>query len=61
MEIFENNLRFDPDALPHVYTYNGPGGKMDTETITDGSFSWRKTYTYDGSGNMTSETAWVKV
>jgi hypothetical protein len=50
---------FDPDSLPHVYTYAGPGGLLDTDTCTNGKEVWKKTYTFTGS-NMTGESGWVK-
>ena len=42
----------------HTYTYN-TDGTIATDTITDGVLTFKKTYTYT-SGNLTSETAWVK-
>ncbi len=50
--------RFDTDALPHAYTYNTSGNVL-TDTCTNGTNTWVKTYTYTGS-NLTSESAWVK-
>jgi hypothetical protein len=48
----------NPDALAHVYTYNGDG-TLATDTITDGVGTWVKTFTYT-TGNLTGESAWVK-
>jgi len=53
------NFPLNPDALPHVYTYNGPNGAIDTDTCTNGTLTWKKTYTYTAS-NLTGESAWVK-
>ena len=50
----------DLGNMTHVYTYGGPNGAIDTDTVTFGSLQFRKTYTYTGS-NMTGESAWVKV
>jgi hypothetical protein len=50
---------FQPDDAACVYTYNGPGGAVDTATLTYNGGMWRKTYTYTGN-LLTSETGWVK-
>lgn len=51
----------NPDALPHVLTYNGPGGAVDTITVTDTlGNQFRQTLTYTGS-NVTGISAWVKL
>lgn len=50
---------FETDNATHTYTYNGPNGAIDTDTVTNGANSWKKTYTYTGS-NMTGESGWVK-
>ena len=52
-------LFVDLNDVPHVYTYGGPSGAMDTDTITVGSLTFRKTYTYTGSV-LTGESKWVK-
>lgn len=49
---------FDPDSLAHTYAYNG-SGQLTTDTVTDGSSTWVKTYTWSGS-TMTNESEWVK-
>ena len=49
---------FSPDACAHAYGYNA-SGLIVTDTATDGSTSWVKTYSYT-SGNLTGETKWVK-
>lgn len=48
----------DPAAWSHVYAYNG-SGQLVTDTATDGTTSWVKTFTYT-SGNLTGETKWVR-
>lgn len=49
---------FDPDSMPHTYTYDG-SGNIATDSVTDGTNTFKKTYTFTGS-QLTSETAWVK-
>ncbi|MBK7314913.1 hypothetical protein [Candidatus Aalborgicola defluviihabitans] len=48
---------FTSDACSHVYGYNG-SGQMITDTATDGTRTWVKTFSYT-SGNLTGETKWV--
>ena len=48
---------FSPDACTHVYGYSA--GLLVTDTATDGTSTWVKTYSYT-SGNLTGETKWVK-
>ena len=48
---------FSPDACTHTYGYSA--GLLVTDTATDGTTSWVKTYSYT-SGNLTGETKWVK-
>ena len=48
---------FGPDACAHTYGYSA--GLLVTDTATDGTTSWVKTYSYT-SGNLTGETKWVK-
>ncbi|WP_334004322.1 hypothetical protein [Burkholderia cepacia] len=48
----------ESDSLAHVYTYN-PDGTIATDTVTHGTSSWIKTYSY-ANGRITGETAWVK-
>lgn len=52
---------FAPDSLAQAYTYNGPGGKIDSVTVgPDGlGFYYTQTYTYTGD-NLTGVSAWVK-
>lgn len=52
-------LFVDTDALSHVYTFNGPDGAIDSDTVTDGHWTWKKTYNYTGT-QLSSETEWVK-
>ena len=48
---------FSPDACAHTYGYSA--GLLVTDTATDGTSTWVKTYSYT-SGNLTGETEWVK-
>ena len=48
---------FSPDACAHAYGYSA--GLLVTDTATDGTSTWVKTYSYT-SGNLTGETKWVK-
>ena len=48
---------FNPDSCAHAYGYSA--GLLVTDTATDGTTSWVKTYSYT-SGNLTGETKWVK-
>lgn len=48
---------FDPGACAHTFAYTG--GLLDTDTATDGTSTWVKTYTYT-AGALTGETKWVK-
>lgn len=48
---------FNPDACAHTYGYSA--GLLVTDTATDGTSTWVKTYSYT-SGNLTGETKWVK-
>ena len=48
---------FNLDACAHTYGYSA--GLLVTETATDGTSTWVKTYSYT-SGNLTGETKWVK-
>ena len=48
---------FSPGSCAHVYGYSA--GLLVTDTATDGTTSWVKTYSYT-SGNLTGETKWVK-
>ena len=48
---------FSPDACAHTYSYSA--GLLVTDTATDGTSTWVKTYSYT-SGNLTDETKWVK-
>ena len=48
---------FGPDACAHTYGYSA--GLLVTDTATDGTSTWVKTYSYT-SGNLTGETKWVK-
>ena len=48
---------FSPDDCAHTYGYSA--GLLVTDTATDGTTSWVKTYSYT-SGDLTGETKWVK-
>lgn len=51
------NQPFNPDSCTHTYGYSA--GLLVTDTATDGTSTWVKTYSYT-SGNLTGETKWVK-
>jgi len=46
------------DALSHAYAYNA-SGQLISDTATDGTSTWVKTYSYTGN-NLTAETKWVE-
>lgn len=48
---------FNPDSCVHAYGYSA--GLLVTDTATDGTSTWVKTYSYT-SGNLTGETKWVR-
>jgi hypothetical protein len=48
------------DSMAQTMTYNGPGATVDTITATDGTNSWRQTFTYTGA-NITGISAWIKL
>lgn len=48
---------FNLDACAHTYDYRA--GLLVTDTATDGTTSWVKTYSYT-LGNLTGETKWVR-
>jgi YD repeat-containing protein len=50
---------FNPDSMAHTYTYDDADNPL-TDTITDGTLSFRKTYTYAGS-KLVGETMWILV
>lgn len=50
---------FQPDDATAVHTYAGPGGAVNTTTLTFNGSTWLKTYTYTGN-LMTNVTGWVK-
>ena len=54
----DTGIVFDPDACSHVYAYNA-SGLVTTDTATDGTAIWVKTYSYTGA-SLTGETKWVK-
>lgn len=48
----------DLESWAHSYGWNGDG-TMEYDQVTDGTSSWRKTYSWN-AGKMVSESAWVK-
>jgi YD repeat-containing protein len=50
---------FSPAACTHAYGYDA-SGLIVTDTATDGTSTWIKTYTYNASAQLTGETQWVK-
>ena len=48
---------FSPDDCAHAYAYSA--GLLLTDTATNGTSTWVKTYGYT-SGSLTSESKWVK-
>lgn len=46
-----------PDGLPEAYHYTA--GVMDYATITDGTHTWKQTYTYNADGTVATKSAWV--
>lgn len=48
----------NPDAWSHTYAYDATG-QLTTDTATDGTATWVKTYSYTNS-RLTAETRWVK-
>jgi hypothetical protein len=61
---WQRSLTMQSEDLGKEYTWTTDGGKDVVETITfiarDGK-TYRKTYSYDGSGKIESETAWTEV
>lgn len=47
----------DPDSMSHVFGYTGVN--LTTDTATDGTSTWVKTFTYT-NGLPTAESKWVK-
>jgi hypothetical protein len=47
-----------PGSMSHTYGYDG-SSNLTTDTVTDNSGTWIKTYTYSGT-TLTGESAWVK-
>lgn len=48
---------FSPGSCAHAYGYSA--GLLVTDTATDGTTSWVKTYSYT-LGKLTGETKWVR-
>ncbi len=47
-----------PTWKGHTFTYNDSGG-LETDTVTDGTSTWVRTYTYDG-GEQVADSGFVK-
>lgn len=47
-----------PTHLAHAFTYDN-SGNLATDTVTDGTSTWVRTYTYTPSGPET-DSGWVK-
>lgn len=48
-----------PDSWGVTFTYNGDGTVNYAQT-TNGSNTWRRTYTYDGAKRITAESVWTR-
>jgi hypothetical protein len=50
---------FSPESCAHTYGYSG--GNLVTDTAVDNTgFVRVKTFSYDGTGNLTGESIWVR-
>lgn len=49
----------DLDSLPHTYTYTGTNRLTDAVAHPNGH-TYTQSYTYDGSNNKLTQSAWVK-
>lgn len=47
-----------PTHRAHTFTYDA-SGNLATDSVTDGTNTWTRTYTYMG-GNQVSDSGWVK-
>lgn len=47
-----------PTWKPHTFTYDG-SGNLSTDTVTDGTDTWVRTYMWDGAA-QSSDSGWVK-
>jgi len=47
-----------PTYRPHAFTYDN-SGNISTETVTDGTSTWVRTYTYV-QGQLAADSGWVK-
>jgi hypothetical protein len=47
-----------PTYKTHKYTYDD-SGNLKTDTVTDGTTSWLRTYTYQ-DGQLVADSGWVK-
>jgi len=57
-----NDLDTNGDPVPtykgHTFTYD-TSGNTQTDTVSDGSTTWVRTYTYT-NGQQTADSGWVK-
>ncbi len=49
----------NPDSWGHAYAYSA-SGLIVTDTGTDGTTTWVKTYSYNATAQLTGETKWVR-
>lgn len=47
-----------PTWKPHTFTYD-TSGNLSTDTVTDGTDAWVRTYQWDGAA-QSSDSGWVK-
>lgn len=62
--VIKDNLgkQFDPNSLPHSYTYDANGNRLTDTCVEAGSITRVKTYTYVQSGTVwvvQTESAWI--
>lgn len=48
-----------PNNLAKTFTYTATG-KVATISMTDGTTTWTRTFTYDGSDYLTNDSEWVR-
>ena len=57
-----NGITFDPNSLPHQYTYDANGNMLTDTCIEQGAVVRQKTFTYTEVNTVwlkASESAWV--
>lgn len=61
-QLYNAQLDTDGGIVPvwkaHAFTYQPTG--VATDTVIDGATTWVRSYTYDGSGNLTTDSGWIK-